>query len=85
MGEGGRKPGEGRAAVVEIFHRRNAHNRGRINGVLPMRDGGDVENGIRLGQRVIASVIAKRTFVAERLGRVNVAFDDEVGVGGSRE
>jgi hypothetical protein len=26
-------------------------------------------------------VIAERAFVAQRLGRVNVAFDDEVGVG----
>jgi hypothetical protein len=26
-------------------------------------------------------MVAERAFVAERLGRVNVAFDDEVGVG----
>ena len=25
--------------------------------------------------------VAERAFVAQRLGRVNVAFDDEVGVG----
>ena len=46
-----------------------------------MRDGGDVENGIRLGQGVVAGVVAERAFVAQRLGRINVAFDDEVGVG----
>ena len=45
-----------------------------------MRDGGDVEDGIRLGQGVVAGVVAERAFVAQRLGRVNVAFDDEVGV-----
>ena len=45
-----------------------------------MRDGGDVEDGIRLGQRVVAGVVAERAFVAQRLGRVNVAFDDEVGL-----
>ena len=28
-----------------------------------------------------AGVVAEPTFVAERLARVNVAFDDEVGVG----
>ncbi len=28
-----------------------------------------------------AGVVAARAFVAERLGRVNVTFDDEVGVG----
>ena len=37
-----------------------------------MRDGGDVEDGIRLGQGVIAGVVAERVFVAERLD-----FDDE--------
>jgi len=49
--------------------------------IKDVRDGGDVEDGIRLGQRVIAGVVAERAFVAERLARVNVAFDDEVGVG----
>ena len=39
-----------------------------------MRDGGDVEDGIRLGQRVIAGVIAERAVVAgardfERINR----------------
>ena len=58
-------------------------NRRRINRVLAMRDGGDVKHRIRLGQRVIAGVIAKRPFLAQRLGRVNVAFDDKIGVGGN--
>jgi len=43
-----------------------------------MRDGGDMKHRIRLGQRVITGVIAKRAFVAQRLGRVNVTFDDEI-------
>ena len=57
-------------------------------------DGGDEEDGLRLGQRVVAGVIRKRAFVAclcvtasrqtQRLARVNVAFDDEVGVGQNR-
>ena len=46
-----------------------------------MRDGGDVEDRIRLGQRVIAGVVAKRPFLAQRLLRVHVAFDDKVRVG----
>ena len=50
-----------------------------------MRDGRDVKHRIRLGQRVIASVIAERPFVAQRFGRVNVTFDDEIGVGGDFE
>ena len=66
-----------------------------------MRDGVDVEDGIRLapwntsvgsaktgiasystgrGQGVIAGVVAERAFVAQRFGRVNAAFDDEVGL-----
>ena len=40
-----------------------------------------MEDGLRIGQGVIAGVIAKRAFVTERLGGVIVAFDDEVGVG----
>ena len=42
-----------------------------------------MEDGIRLGQRVVTAVIAERAFVAERLFGVNVAFDGEVGVGQS--
>ena len=46
-----------------------------------MCDGRDVKHRIRLGQRVIAGVIAERAFVAQRLGGINVTFDDEIGVG----
>ena len=56
MGEGGRRPGEGRAADVEVFHQREADDGGGIDGVFAVGDGGDVEDGIRLGQRVIAGV-----------------------------
>ena len=83
--EDGQEEFHGRAADVEVFHRRDADDGGGINGVFAVRDGGDVEDGIRLGQRVVAGVVAERAFVAQRLGRVNVAFDDEVGVGGDFE
>ena len=63
----------------------DADDGGGLDGVLAMRDGGDVEDGMRLGQRVVAGVVADQAFVAQRLGRVNVAFDDEVGVGGNFE
>jgi AbrB family looped-hinge helix DNA binding protein len=43
--------------------------------IKDVRDGGDVKDGIRLGQRVVAGVVAERAFVAERFARVNVAFD----------
>ncbi len=48
---------------------------------LTLRDGGNVEDRIRLGQGIVAGVIAERAFVAQRLARVNVAFDDEIRVG----
>ena len=83
--EDGQEEFHGRAADVEVFHRRDADDGGGIDGVLPVRDGGDVEDGIRLGQGVVAGVVAERAFVAQRFGGVNVAFDDEVGVGGDFE
>ena len=36
-------------ADVELFHRRHADDGGGVNGILSMRDGGDVGDGIRLG------------------------------------
>ncbi len=99
--EDGQEEFHGRAADVEVFHRRDADDGGGINGVFAMRDGGDVENRIRLapwntsicsfqpgithyftgrGQRVIAGVVAERTFVAQRFGRIKVALDDAVGL-----
>ena len=50
-----------------------------------MRDGGDVKDRIRLGQRVIAGVVAERAFVAQRFLRVHVTFDDKIGIGGDFE
>ena len=76
--EDGQKEFHRSAPDVEIFHRRHADDGGWINGVLPVRDGGDVEDGIRLGQRVVAGVIAERAFVAKWLARVNIAFDNYV-------
>ncbi len=71
----------GRAAHVEILHRRDADDGGGIDGVFAVRDRGDVKDRIRLGQRVIAGVIAERALVPQRLARIHVAFDDEVGIG----
>src|SRR5207302_5171334 len=67
------------AANIKVFHRGHPYDGRRINRFLPMRDGGDVEDGIRLGQSVVAGVVAERAFLAQRLARINVAFDDEVG------
>src|SRR4030095_4854985 len=73
--EDGQEKFHGSAADIEVFHRRHADDGGGIDGVFALRDGGDVEDGIRLGQGVVAGVVAERAFVAERFGRVNVAFD----------
>jgi len=59
---------------------------------LTVPDGGGVEDGRWLGQRVVAGVVAEEAFAMLRLStracravakrrRVKVAFDDEVGVG----
>ena len=52
-----------------------------MDGVFAMRDGGDMEDGIRLGQGVTTGVVAERTLVAQRLLGIDIAFDDEVAVG----
>jgi hypothetical protein len=59
---------------------------GSPRGIIPPRgfQSGITRYSMGRGQRVIAGVIAERAFVAQRLGRVNVAFDDEVGVSESR-
>ena len=50
MGVGARRPGEGRAADGEVFHRRDADDGGGIDGVFAVREGGDVEDGYRSGK-----------------------------------
>ena len=72
-------------AHVEIFHRRHADDRARINRVAPMRDALDVKLRIRLGQGVITRVIAERAFEIEFLLRLNVAFQDKIAIGGHFE
>jgi hypothetical protein len=46
--EDGQEKFHGRAADVEVFHRRDADDGGGIDSVLAVRDGSDVEDGIRL-------------------------------------
>lgn len=72
-------------ADVEVFHGRDADDGAGINGILAMGDGGDVKDGIRLGQGVVAGVIAEGAFHAERFLGIDVTFDDKVGIGGDHE
>ena len=46
-----------------------------------MGDGGDVKHRVRLRQGVVAGVVAERPLVTQRLDRIDVALDDDVGVG----
>ena len=46
---------------------------------------GDVERGILVARRVVARVIAERPLVDQRLRRVDVPLEHEVGVGGDLE
>ncbi|MDB6018182.1 MAG: hypothetical protein JWR19_2671 [Pedosphaera sp.] len=68
------------AAHIEVFHGRDADNGGGVNGVPAVGDGGDVKNGIIVGEGVVAGVVAEGAFHAEGFLGVDVAFDDEVGI-----
>src|SRR5579863_3523954 len=89
LGEGEFEDGEeelhGGAADVEVFHGGHADDGGGVDGVPAVGDGGDVENWVGRGQSVVAGVVAEGAFFAEGFGGVDVAFDDEVGIGGDFE
>ncbi len=46
-----------------------------------MRDGRDVQDGIPVGQGIVAGVVAERPFQAQRFPRVDITFDHHVGIG----
>jgi len=82
-----RRPGAFEAFAGELIRRVNAQlaadgdfAAGGIDGVSAVRDGGDVEDRIRLGQRLAAGVVAERAFVAQRHGRINLEFPQVPGV-----
>ena len=68
-------------AQVRVFHGRRADDDRLVNRIAPVRDRGDVQHRVLVGQRVVAGVIAERPFGAHII-RVHVAFDDELGRGG---
>ena len=45
-----------------------------------MRDAGHVKHGIVVGQRIKSRVVAERPLMAQRLGRIDIAFDDNIRV-----
>ena len=66
--------------MIEIFHRRNADDRGRINRVAPMGDRGEMKDRIILDRGVETGVIAERPF-RPHLARLNVTFENEIDIG----
>ena len=48
-----------RLAHPTIFHRRLAHNGGRVDGILAMRDATEMENRIKVLERVEAGMISE--------------------------
>ena len=49
---------------------------------MAMGDGSDVEGGVFFSERVMAGMIAKGAFVAQRFGGIDIAFKYNVGVSG---
>ena len=78
--EDGQENPHARVAHVKIFHRRDADDGGRINGVAAMRDRGQMKDRIILDRGVITGVIAERSF-RPHLARLDIAFEDEIGIG----
>jgi hypothetical protein len=69
-------------AEVEVLHRWAADQGRRINGIPARRDGGDVDLGIVVGERVEAGVVAEGALEDQLLCRIDVALQDQLGLGG---
>src|ERR1700687_290437 len=63
-------------AHVSVFLRRLADNRRRVNGIFPMRDAGNVKDGIKIFERVEAGVVAEGALAA-KLVEIHIAFEDD--------
>src|SRR5581483_10031115 len=81
---GGQEDALGRLAEPRILLRRLAHDDGRVDRVAPHRHRGDVEDGERLGRRVVPGVVAERPFFAELVLR-DVALEHDLRVRGDLE
>ena len=71
-------------AHVEIFHGRRADDGGRVDGIAALGDAGDVEDRVLIGERIVAGVVAERTFGAE-FAQFDVAFEHDFGIRGHFE
>ena len=65
-----------RLCEIAVLHRRLANNRRRINRMFAVRDAGDVEHGIIIGERIIARMVTERPFAAH-LVRAHIALEHD--------
>ena len=69
----------GRLAEPRVLLRRLADDDRRVDRVAAHRHRGDVEDGERLGRRVVAGVVAERPLVGE-VALLDVALEHDLGV-----
>src|ERR1700744_2301726 len=67
-------------AYPGVFLRGYAYDGGGIDGIFAVRDGGDMESRIKIGQGVVAGMVAEGAFPNEVFGGIHVAFYDKVGI-----
>ncbi len=63
-----------------VLHGGRADDGGRVDGVLALRDAGDVEDGVLVFERVVAGVIAEGAFRA-LFAQFHIAFEYDLRVG----
>jgi hypothetical protein len=71
-------------AHVGVFHGRLADDGGGVDGIFAVRDAGDMEDRVEIGERVEAGVVAEGAFGAEFV-EVDVALEDDFAGGGNFE
>ena len=80
----GQEDALGGQAQVKVLHGRAAHDGAGVDEVLAVGDVGHVKDRIFVGQGVEARVVAEGPLGAPGLGRVHVALDDHLGLGGDQ-
>ena len=71
----------GRLRYVGVLLRGNPHDRSRIDGIAAAGNRRNVENRIKVFERVKARMVAERTLDRLLFGRIDVSLDHEVAVG----
>ena len=69
----------GRLAEPAVLHGRASHDRAGIDGVPPVRDRGDMEHRVHIGQRIVAGMVAEWALHSV-LRRIDLSFYDDLRV-----